>query len=671
MSQENSLSASRTLLTAGVVISSLLVLCLIPRLSTPDRRASSGQNELAAKAKPLVETQADNSQIAAGRGTSAKRAAAAPVTAEARVQGNAGRHVTISRERFQSMNSAGVSVPNITVPVTVNVDNGAILAELLRMQESSQKKGPSTDADGLSHAPRSSVIELSSGRTEEQLAEFTSPEPLSHPLAREDLNGASAFAPAENDVEFIDVRQSAAVAASGESEGSQPVTDAGVAAVNQPDELPELDGPEEDFAGFISSEPEISSRSLAVPEKSSEEANPVNEFEEQPPLEISAIPLINAAESLSAATEEAATPEISVPEDSIDAATGTESTVVFTPELPETAVPDIPALPHPLAAEMRKPAASGSADAGIPEIPPIGQVTVQTPQEQSVLTGHDAEPFQMQEPDSGLPEESSSEPEPVSDAEELSVPTAEWQPNEPEMVPAQTLESTDDRYSNTGKRQTVTSGMMTRMRQQLSGLARKIPRPDFDTPGWVDRMADWREQRSRKKGPPETAGPKPKPLEFSLRKLPGQNLRQAQHAFGKQGLTDPQAPSNPAVVDNGHRSNPSRPEGFQWNLPSLPKLPPADRRRVELPTVQMPTMRLPSINLPTLHVPQWDLPGVELSQWQRPAIRPVVYEVELPTLPEWLVNLPDSDPLEPLRGSATMHRVSSAVRYATQPRVVR
>ncbi len=110
--------------------------------------------------------------------------------------------------------------------------------------------------------------------------------------------------------------------------------------------------------------------------------------------------------------------------------------------------------------------------------------------------------------------------------------------------------------------------------------------------------------------------------ESRLHKVPGHNLHKSQHQYGKQAHVTP---------DRKGPSNPS---------PAGPSI-----RTAIVNNVQAFNQRVACT-----------LESMERTQLQTP---------------EWLVRLPDSDPLEPVRQSPTLHRVTSAVRFATKPKALR
>jgi hypothetical protein len=226
--------------------------------------------------------------------------------------------------------------------------------------------------------------------------------------------------------------------------------------------------------------------------------------------------------------------------------------------------------------------------------------------------------------------------------------------------------SPPQRYLGSARRGTVPPGILSGMKQRLPRLSPPAAVPDVDKPTWLDRMADrvvafragGKSVASSSEKSQSGTSTKPSRGLIPQRKVPGQNLRQSQHALGKQGMTQP-SPTKPT-----NRPNAFPPE-FQRLFPEI-AVADAERR----------TFRLPDLKMPSLYLPAWSVP-------QRPDLSPGTWEIqpyiveldipmpEFPQLPEWLVELPDADPLEPLRNSAAVHRVSSTIRYAAEPKVVR
>jgi hypothetical protein len=226
--------------------------------------------------------------------------------------------------------------------------------------------------------------------------------------------------------------------------------------------------------------------------------------------------------------------------------------------------------------------------------------------------------------------------------------------------------SQPQRYLGATRRQTVPPGILTGMQQRLSGRSDPVATPDTVTPGWMDRMANRVE--AIRAGGKSVAGRSEKPQSRSStglprrlipqKKVPGQNLQQSQHALGKQGMTR-QLPTNPQ-----HRPDVFPPELKRF----IPEVAATDAERRKF--------RLPDLKMPSLYLPTWSVSqprDLSRGTWE---IRPYIVELDLPMpevpqLPEWLVDLPDADPLEPLRNSAAVHRVSSTIRYAADSKVVR
>jgi|GEM_PF-5006452 len=222
------------------------------------------------------------------------------------------------------------------------------------------------------------------------------------------------------------------------------------------------------------------------------------------------------------------------------------------------------------------------------------------------------------------------------------------------------------RYLGSARRRTVPPGILSQMKQRLSELSPSVAAPDIDPPAWMDQMAErvdafragGKSVASSSEKPQSGSSTRPPRGTIPQKKVPGQNLRQSQHALGKQGMTRPSPTSPP------RRPNVAAPELKSF----FPEIAIADAERRGF--------RLPDLKMPSLYLPTWSVPqprDLSPAAWE---IKPYVVELnlslpEVPQLPEWLVDLPDADPLEPLRNSAAVHRVSSTIRYAAEPKVVR
>jgi hypothetical protein len=114
-----------------------------------------------------------------------------------------------------------------------------------------------------------------------------------------------------------------------------------------------------------------------------------------------------------------------------------------------------------------------------------------------------------------------------------------------------------------------TKGMLTRMKSSFSNAVARVPKPDLDTPMWVDRLADWKDERFGKKNTsaPETAAAQqaiasnqqaPTPVQSPAQQHVAATRRPERRSTSRPaGATAPTASTANKVAGSGFRPRPN------------------------------------------------------------------------------------------------------------------
>lgn len=442
-----------------------------------------------------------------------------------------------------------VSMPHVSVPVTVNVNNGELLSELLKVQQQL-------------HELRNSRPTASVDLAVESKSSVVPPETL---LATELQNNAIP------DVAVIDELKTTEIERD-ELPNAIPV--------QIPSSLPEL-----------ASLPDLD-REFLIPEAadsntdSNANANHANAN----------------AEALTAPLSSAAKPQVlnnTLPNDvPIAQVSAPNDALVTTPEIGEPGIWTASSLHEPLEETF------ASTTPGLPAPVPIPDMTVPpVPDMVRPAPAIDYIPYDSADiSDIGAS---------VYDSTTCYPPPVVQSPQAYRFAPS--------------KRALFANNSLNEMRDRLTGFFQRAPRPEFEPPHWMDDLSDWPEQSARSASKwltRDRTQNSSRSADGQQRRERGQNLRQAQRAFGKPGMTG----TSPSETTIARKSVPERSNENSMQPPGA------------------------GVERDRSWISNWDLPEIEA--------------------PEWVENVSAADPVEAVRNSRTLHRVTSAVRFAARPRTL-
>lgn len=559
---------------------------------------------------------------------------------------------------------ATTATPHITVPVTVNVDNGEILSELMRIQEqvlvtrsqledvtlnNQQRSKEAASSAAITSTAMNEQLHASTESTsvtqeqttakqkaaepatvntktamqaaaapklakpvaqpimeEPEVPEFSAfePEPRSEvasesAVAHESASSAMVFEPTETTEQPVASQESTTEELPELDDFAEP--NAGPAEKTMEEDLPAFDLPTQSsrrqhgtsvnsYAEWIQSFEETHTTSAVVPASFQEEQS--EEMPELPAFDVSA----DMAEATAAEAEENfetrefTAPLVRIPESE--------------PVAPTTQVPPVPArtisqfheaatIPvFPFSDPSSEPVPAtpefDSASLTIPSTSPADVSPSSRPSNRAPITmASGTAPARNQ----STPSKGSGKPTNQTSANK--VVTTKSNPkaaSSKEAVAAQRRAA-----AATGKPQASgrrpdgqnTKGMLTRMKSSFSNAVARVPKPDFDTPMWVDRLADWKDERFGKKN---TSAPEAAAAQNGIasNQHPGQSPAQQNVAANRRlerrstsrpaGSTSSTASTTNKVAGSGFRPRP--------NVTSVP--------RSGTPATQMQTAQVES-----------------------------------------------------------------------------
>ncbi len=444
-------------------------------------------------------------------------------------------------------------LPHITVPVTVNVDNGEILTELMRLQEevivTRQQLADSHEAAGESpstipaepsdvpkplfdpvstantndEAKHAVVVEKKAVvRTLETSESVTSTETMAEVFGTNtDAKDTSEqkTAAAEPAPEFPPAPETPEVAVSEPDMAFEPEPETELpdfGDFSEPNPGPSNDASEEDLPAFELPPQTKTSRSSSL----NSYAEWVQSFEEPRSEQVTQVtyeeelPSFPAIEVNPVTTEpvtsEVTTPMLTIPaEPSFDAV---NTTVAI--EQPSTPVPPVPGkavdtfhepstIPvFPVTSTTTEPVAQTTTQASTKQVADNVQFPAATASKPAAVVGN-APPTGTRKPVSKVATARSQQ------AQRSTGKPSSYQSQTPQKSGPSIASRLKGIASPSKPEATKSPGMMARMKSRMSTAVSKVPKPDFDTPMWVDRIADWKDERFGKKNStePQMANP--------------------------------------------------------------------------------------------------------------------------------------------------------------------
>lgn len=577
---------------------------------------------------------------------------------------------------------ATTATPHITVPVTVNVDNGEILSELMRIQEqvlvtrsqledvtlNNQQRSkearstaaitstamndqfdPSTELTSVTQeqttaqqktaepamvqtktvkqaeAPELAKPVAKPASEEPEMPEFSAFEPESEPhsgvatesaVTRESASSAMVFEPTEATEPPVVGQESTTEELPDLIDFAEP--NQGPAEETMEEDLPAFDLPTQSsrrqhgtsvnsYAEWIQSFEETHTTSAVVPASFQEEQS--DELPELPGFDVSA----DMAEAAAAEAEENfetrefAAPLVQIPESE--------------PVTPTTPVPPVPArtisqfheaatipvfpFADPSSTSVPATPEFDSASLTIPTASPADVSPSSRPSNRPPITmASRTAPARNQ----STPSKSSGKPTNQTSANKLAAANS----NQKTASSKAAVAAQRRAAAATGKPQASgrrpdgqnTKGMLTRMKSSFSNAVARVPKPDLDTPMWVDRLADWKDERFGKKN---TLAPEPAVAQQAIasnQQAPTPGHRPAQQHVAGTRRPERRSTSHPAGATPSTASTANQVAGSGFRpRPNVTTVPRSGASATQMQTVQVESKpmlnRLVASNVPS------------------------------------------------------------------------
>ncbi|MFN9717160.1 MAG: hypothetical protein ACK58L_00600 [Planctomycetota bacterium] len=596
MNNDSPFRRSRVTLTAGIVICSMLAVCSV--ISTARGRQprtlslSHGRPATIAEANRQLSKSYD--EFYPGRTDSSRsiRTASQPevqvLTHSSTVSDDTSRRPEIiqSRHTLDSVHSDDVTISNpaqsrnqmttatvveatgnssdrgaqptplahITVPVTVNVDNGEILTELMRLQEEviltrghlsddSSPSEPSSDSPASESlaavevpsdtAPSAIAVQgpspavdselQSANRLPEPLESFTSPEPSGDdprstkadtPQQITAESDASSEMPSEtaktNAVPPINTQtaEEPGLTVPDFTDFSEPHSGLPVDPLEQ--HLPSFDPPPQANSSPATSLNSYTEwvHSFEVEEAGPDETQRVTQIvyeDELPSFPEMEMP----EEAAKPAAAEIVTPLLTIPAEPLSDPGKTE----IANEQPSTPVPPVPVRSAESMDGFHEPSTIPVFPVTETKSNSVGQTSVPAQQVSWAAQTPSVMPLKSSSAASSAPAPSIRKP--VSRVTTSRSGSAMRSAGEPYSSASEGVSRSGPPIASRLKgvkspsapRAPESPGLLARMKSRVSSAVNRVSKPDFDTPIWVDRLADWKDERTGKGSPaePQTA----------------------------------------------------------------------------------------------------------------------------------------------------------------------